>query len=410
MSFPRWRMVWECHSKSYLPSVSNTMHRNKFEILKAYSHFFDNTKLTKDNKFTKMRPLLTMLNERFLQYAILDERFCVDESMISYFGRHGVKQFLRGKPIRFGVKMWCLCDCLGYLVQCDPYQGACETYGKELGVGASVILNLVSKLPPDVPFKIYCDRFFSSVKLAEILKSKRFGYNGTIKSNRTEKAPLIDSKEMAKRPRGSFDFCLEQGEGIALTTWNDNTVVLLASAVDPVMPIVKTTRWIAKDAQKKKETVDQSFMVSQYNHFMGGVDRMDQNIDNYRMGVRSKKWWWPLSAFTADASLHNAWQLYRKSDNNSPLHYLGFTRRIVLLYLQKYGTPSAIPGRPAATKPLEKRVLPGIRFDYANHFLLPAEKQSRCVLCKKNSRRMCKKCRVNLHELCFEEFHKMEHQ
>ena len=29
-------------------------------------------------------------------------------------------------------------------------------------------------------------------------------------------------------------------------------------------------------------------MVSQYNHFMDGVDRMDQNIDNYRMGVRSK--------------------------------------------------------------------------------------------------------------------------
>ena len=151
---------------------------------------------------------------------------------------------------------------LGYLVQCDPYQGACETYGKELGVGASVILDLVSKLPPDVPFKIYCDRFFSSVKLAEILKSKEIGYTGTIKSNRTEKSPLIDSKEMAKRPRGSFDFCLEQGEGIALTTWNDNTVVLLVSAVDPVMPIVKATRWIAKDAQKKKPLINLSWCPS----------------------------------------------------------------------------------------------------------------------------------------------------
>ena len=29
-------------------------------------------------------------------------------------------------------------------------------------------------------------------------------------------------------------------------------------------------------------------MVPQYNHFMGGVDRMDQNIDNYRMGVDQK--------------------------------------------------------------------------------------------------------------------------
>ena len=52
------------------------------------------------------------------------------------------------------------------------------------------------------------------------------------------------------------------------------------------MPIVKATRWIAKDAQKKQ--VDQPFMVSQYNHFMGGVDRMDQNIGNFRMGVRLK--------------------------------------------------------------------------------------------------------------------------
>ena len=283
-----------------MPSVCIALRRNRFEILKAYAHFFDNTKLTTDNKFTNMRSLLTMLNERFLQYAILDERLCVDESMIPYFGRHGAKQFLRDKPNRFGYKMWCLCDRLGYLIQRDPHQGACGTYNKELGVGASVVPDLVSVLPPDVPFKIYGDRFFSSVKLTEILKSEGIGYTGTVKSNRTEKAPLIDSKEMAKRPRGSFDFCLKQREGIALTTWNDNTVVSLVSTVDLVMPIVKATRWIAKDTQNKQ--VNQLFMVSQYNHFMGGVDRMDQNIDNYRMGVRSKKWWWPVFAFTVDAS------------------------------------------------------------------------------------------------------------
>ena len=404
LSFPRGRVMWEYHFESYLPSVSNSMRRNRFEILKAHAHFSDNTKLTKDDIFTKTRPLVTMLNERFLQYAILDERLCVDESVITYFGRHGPKQFLRGKPICFDYKMWCLCDRLGYLIQCEPYHGACGIYDKELGVGASVVLDLVSELPPDVPFKICSDRFFS-IKLAEILKSEGIGYIGTVKSNRTEKAPLIDSKEMAKCPRGSFDFCLKQGEGIALTTWNDNTIVSLVSTVDPAMSIVKATRWIAKDAQKKQ--VDQPFMVFQYNHLHRPHG---PNIDNYRMLVRSKKLWWAVFAFTVDASLHNAWQLYRKGDNNSPLDYLGFTRRIVQFYLQKYGTPPAICGRPAATKPLEKRVLPGIRFDSANHFLLPAEKQSRCALCKKNFRKVFKKCRVNLHKLCFEEFHKMEHQ
>ena len=150
------------------------MRRNRFEVLKAYAHFADNAKLSND-KFTKMRPLLTMLSERFLQYAILDEKLCVDESMIPYFGRHGAKQFLRGKPIRFGYKVWCLCDRLGYLIQCEPYQGASGTYDRELGVGASVALDLVSELPVGVLFKIYGDRFFSSVKLAEILKSKGIG-------------------------------------------------------------------------------------------------------------------------------------------------------------------------------------------------------------------------------------------
>ena len=179
--FPRWRMMWEYHTESHLPSVANAMRRNRFETLKAYAHFADNTKLSKNDKFAKMRPLLTMLNERFLQYAILEERLSVDESMIPYFGRHGAKQFLRGKPIRFGYKMWCLCDRLGYIIQCEPYQGASGTHDKELGVGASVVLDLVSELPDGVPFKIYGDRFFSSVKLAEILKCKGIGYTGTVK-------------------------------------------------------------------------------------------------------------------------------------------------------------------------------------------------------------------------------------
>ena len=91
---------------------------------------------------------------------------------------------------------------------------------------------------------------------------------------------------MGKRPRGSFDFCLEEGERIVLATWNDSTVVSQVSTVDPVMPVMKATRWIAKEKQKK--LIDQPFTESQYNRFISGVDHMDQHIKNYRMGVRSK--------------------------------------------------------------------------------------------------------------------------
>ena len=48
----------------------------------------------------------------------------IDESMIPYFGGHGTKQFIRGKPIRFGYKMWALTTPSGYLSQIEPYQDA----------------------------------------------------------------------------------------------------------------------------------------------------------------------------------------------------------------------------------------------------------------------------------------------
>ena len=174
------------------------------------------------------------------------------------------------------------------------------------------------------------------------------------------------------------------------------------------MPIVKAIRWIAKDAQKK--TSGSTFHDVPVQPFCGWYRPHGPKHRQLQNGSRIKKVVVACFASTVDASLPNAWQLYRKGDNNSSLDYLGFARRIVHFYMQKYGTPPVIPSRPAATKPSEKRVLPGIRFDSANQFLLPAEKQSTCALCNKNSRKMCKKCRVNLHELCFEELHKMEHQ
>ena len=37
------------------------------------------------------------------------QELSVDESMVPYYGRHSTKQHFRGKPIRFGYKVWILC-------------------------------------------------------------------------------------------------------------------------------------------------------------------------------------------------------------------------------------------------------------------------------------------------------------
>lgn len=44
--------------------------------------------------------------------------------MVRYYGHHYLKQFIRGKPIRFGYKQWLLCcGRNGYCFNVDPYEG-----------------------------------------------------------------------------------------------------------------------------------------------------------------------------------------------------------------------------------------------------------------------------------------------
>ena len=40
--------------------------------------------------------------------------------------------------------------------------------------------------------------------------------------------------------------------------------------------------------------------------------------------------------------------------------------------------------------------------DDTEHYQVSSEKQSRCNVCKNNSRRRCINCKVNLHDVCFE--------
>ena len=47
----------------------------------------------------------------------------IDETMIPYFGKHGTKQFICGKSIRFGFKLWCFASTDGYLFYAQPYCG-----------------------------------------------------------------------------------------------------------------------------------------------------------------------------------------------------------------------------------------------------------------------------------------------
>ncbi|GFU29523.1 chimeric ERCC6-PGBD3 protein [Nephila pilipes] len=89
----------------------------RFEEIIQYLHFADNSYLNKKDKMTKLCPLFNDLNERFLMHFPNEQHLSIDESMVPYFGHHGCKQFIKGKPVRFGYKFGSLNTKLGYSIQ-----------------------------------------------------------------------------------------------------------------------------------------------------------------------------------------------------------------------------------------------------------------------------------------------------
>ena len=79
--------------------------------------------LDDEDRMSKIRPLISHMNEKFQELAKpLAQKLSIDEAMEPYYGHHPSKQFIQGKPVRFGYKIWCLTTCTGYLVKYSPWK------------------------------------------------------------------------------------------------------------------------------------------------------------------------------------------------------------------------------------------------------------------------------------------------
>lgn len=350
---PRRRMYWEEADDVRNILVSRSIRRNKFETIMKYLHFNDNTKLDTTDRLFKLSPIIKELKKSFLEFNIWDTESSIDEAMIPYFGRHGMKQHIQGKPIRFGYKAWCWNKKNGYLIDFDIYQGAKgrnNAFKEEFGLGGSIVMNFCQTIPKMLdgspqPHCIYTDNYFTSLRLVDKLTDMGIGITGTIRSNRIEKCPLNDN--MKRTPRGTYDYLLDTNHNLFLCRWNDNSTVTLVSNHEGIKPIYSAKRY--SFVEKEKITITQPYLIQKYNENMGGTDRMDQNVAQYRTSIRSKKWYWPIFAWLLDVSIQNAWHLYREMREELPgeqkMDLLAFRRYIAQSWIGSYAIPRKRSGK-----------------------------------------------------------------
>ncbi|KAK9745451.1 Transposase IS4 [Popillia japonica] len=181
-----------------------------------------------------------------IQFAIFSDNLSIDEEMVPYFGKHSAKMFLKGKPVRFRYRLWCLCSSNGYLYQFIPYDGA-RSEKSELGFGADVVLEFLKVIENIRNHRMFFDNFFSSYNLLSTLQEKGVFATGTVPDNRIAGCPLETTKTLSKKDSGSYDFSYDYKKEICVVRWNDNSVVTVITNCCTTEPIINVKRYSKRD-------------------------------------------------------------------------------------------------------------------------------------------------------------------
>lgn len=240
---PSERSYWSLDDDLGVPLVSECMSRNRFLEIKRNLHFADNAlAMTSTDKMFKICPLCDVLQRKFCQFGMLHENLSIDESMVKYFGHHSAKQFIMGKPVRYGYRNWALTSFDGYCYTFDIYCGKSSEATTD-PLGSRVVKNLLTKAPTKPEeHAVYFDNFFTNYDLLVDLKNLGYRATGTLRENRTKRCPLISSKDMRKKPRAEYDHSFDKINEILMVRWKDNNVCTIGTNFDTLEPIGKVER------------------------------------------------------------------------------------------------------------------------------------------------------------------------
>ena len=193
------RFYWSNTEDTENKLVKSAISRDRFLTIKKFFHLPDQDKFAQVNKrdkkegevdrFRKVRYLVTHMQNKFSEHFVPEQAMSHDEAMIKYFGKSGLKQSIRNKPIRFGFKAWCLCTPKGYMAMFELYQGKaiCPNSTENIkavgAAGASVLdlLDLLPEVKKILPYHLHADNFFTSHKLVDVLIQENYHYTGTIR-------------------------------------------------------------------------------------------------------------------------------------------------------------------------------------------------------------------------------------
>ena len=233
------------------------------------------------DKLFKLRPLIDHLFEKFQEVYTPTRNISIDESLLLWKGRLSFKQYIPLKRARFGVKSFMLCEDSGYTYRFKIYTG------KEIVVPAQQELSLSEKVVADLMqpllqkgYHLYTDNWYTSLPLYRYLYQHGTSACGTIRCNRKG---FPEQVKNAKLKKG--EIIAARSDELMALKFKDKKDVYMLSTIHANSMVHRP------DRRHRNQRQSTPTCISEYNKYMGGVDRTDQLMQPYEIPRKSMKWY-----------------------------------------------------------------------------------------------------------------------
>lgn len=405
---PSLSCYWKSDPYLSVSAIQEVMTSKRFKKLLENLHLNNNSlslprgDLNHD-KLHKLRPLIDNLNSNIFKHYDHSSFLSVDESMIPFKGRSNMKQYMPQKPVKRGYKVWCLADALtGYVLNYEIYTGkTIVQQNLKHTLSERVVLQLSSCIK-NMGCLLAFDNFFTTKRLMTTLLKDNILSVGTVRVNRKGLPSMMKSKD--KLCRGEFMFEIQNQ--VCAIKWMDNRpVTALTTAFSP-----KETSVVKRKNKDGSVTYLYSpIAIAEYNKIMCGVDRFDQLLERYAIGLRSVKWWHRIFYYLLDLAIVNSYisKTHDKPRKEDQLTFrLNLARQLILGYSSRKRR-----GRPVFISSKKIAVPEEIRLSGVGTHFPETGTYRRCKLCstkaiEKRTKFVCSACKVPLCITeCFSKFH-----
>ncbi|XP_049794505.1 piggyBac transposable element-derived protein 2-like [Schistocerca nitens] len=240
VKMPSYRMYW-AEATRFSP-IADSMPRNRFDKLRNYLHVNDNTKMKQreDPDYDRLFKVRRFVDKIKQGFSIIEpeEYHSVDELIIPFKGHSSLKQYVKSKPHKWGIKVFARAGSSGIVYDFEIYRGKGTVHNDTgLGISGDIVIRLLEGLPK------YTDNWFTSYNRISALKNYGILAVGTVRPTRPQGCNLKADSELKKQGQDSYDYRTETERNIIALKWYDNKSVVLAPSYKGVSPVEPVKCW-----------------------------------------------------------------------------------------------------------------------------------------------------------------------